>query len=152
MLEATGNLTRDAEINNASNKSVAVNFTIAENRRVFKGGAYVNEPVFIDCALWNRDDLAQYLTKGTQVQIYGEVIAEAYNGKAKLCVRKVIDIKFLARPQNAGARQNGNHVNGQPAQNNRGNGQRTNAGQPGNRRPAAPQADDITEPIDDLPF
>jgi single-strand DNA-binding protein len=137
MLHATGNLTKDAELKTISDKHHALNFTIAETRRVFRQGKYVKEPLYIECTLWNRDDLAQYLNKGTLVQVVGEVTAEAgNNGKAYLKIKNALDLKFLSSGQR----------NATPDDGNRSNGQRTGAA--GRRQPAPEQ----TEPIDDLPF
>jgi len=134
MLHATGNLTRDAEVRDLD-KGIAISFTVAEDRRTAKGS---NQTVFIGCTLWNREKIAPYLTKGTLVEIVGDVTAEAYKDKAYLKVANVLHIKILGGGQKKDDAQNRQR----PGSQNRTN--RTSG-----RRQELP---DIEEPADDLPF
>jgi len=135
MLHATGNLTRDAEVKELQN-GLAITFTLAEDRRTAKEG---NQTVFIGCTLWNREKIAPYLTKGTLVEIVGDVTAEAYKDKAYLKVANVLHIKILG-----GGQKN------QAAPDARRNAQRAGTPVRGNRTSSRPVVDE--EPDDDNPF
>ena len=95
----TGRIVADARTRDVQNAqggtSKVSSFTIAVNRSFMKKGA--SEPtrktVFIDCTIWNRDKLAQYLTKGKMVLVSGETeeARVGSNGKAynQLTVRQI---------------------------------------------------------------
>ena len=85
----TGRIVADARTRDVQGPSGPVkvtSFTIAVNRSFLKKGA--SEPtrrtVFIDVTLWNRERLAQYLTKGKMVLVTGETEEPRVgsNGKA----------------------------------------------------------------------
>lgn len=79
VLSFTGNLGRDASTNNVNGTAVA-NFPVA-----MKAGYGQNEQtVWVDCALWGKraeSGLIQYLTKGKQVAVTGEIGTREYQAK-----------------------------------------------------------------------
>lgn len=70
-----GRFVRDVEVAYLPSGTAIGKFTLAVNRRTKKGDEYVDEPVFIDCALFGKivDSLKQYMTKGKQVNVVGEL-------------------------------------------------------------------------------
>lgn len=66
----TGNLTRDAEMKTVGEQEVA-SFAIAVNDR--KG-----EAMFINCDLWRPGKVQEYLTRGKQVAVSGELRCRKY--------------------------------------------------------------------------
>ena len=79
VLSFTGNLGRDASTNSVNGTAVA-NFPVA-----MKAGYGQNEQtVWVDCALWGKraeSGLIQYLTKGKQVAVTGEIGTREYQAK-----------------------------------------------------------------------
>lgn len=80
-LQIIGHLGRDAEINNVNGNSV-VNFSVAHSEK-FKDsqGVQTERTTWVSCSLWQKDQLAQYLKKGTLVYISGTPEVRAYMGK-----------------------------------------------------------------------
>ncbi len=82
---ATGNIGKDCEVKSFGGSSVC-NFTVAA-----KSGFGDNEQtIWLDCALWGKQaesGLVQYLTKGQQVAVSGELGSREHNGKTYLTLR-----------------------------------------------------------------
>lgn len=77
-----GRLTRDAEIRSVSGDRQVVNFSIATNESYRnKQGERVAQTTYFDCAYWITTKVAQYLTKGTLVELTGRVSARGWIGK-----------------------------------------------------------------------
>ncbi|MDR0709436.1 MAG: single-stranded DNA-binding protein [Spirochaetaceae bacterium] len=70
-----GRLTRDAELKYTAGGQAVCKFSIAVNRRKKSGDQWVDEANFFDIVLWGRqgESLSQYLLKGKQVGIEGEL-------------------------------------------------------------------------------
>ncbi len=70
-----GRLTRDAELKYTQSGFAISKFSLAVNRRRKQGDQWVDEAHFFDLSLLGRraEALNQYLTKGTQVAIQGEL-------------------------------------------------------------------------------
>lgn len=70
-----GRLTRDADLKYTSGGMAISNFSIAVNRRRKNGDQWVDEVSFFDVNLFGKsaDTLKQYLLKGKQVGICGEL-------------------------------------------------------------------------------
>jgi single-strand DNA-binding protein len=70
-----GRLTRDAELKFTSSGQAVCKFSIAVNRRRKQGDQWVDEANFFDIVLWGKqgETLSQYLQKGKQVGINGEL-------------------------------------------------------------------------------
>ena len=70
-----GRLTREAELKYTSNGFAVASFAIAVNRRRKNGDQWVEEASFFDINLFGRsaEGLKQYLVKGKQIAIEGEL-------------------------------------------------------------------------------
>ncbi|HPP53659.1 MAG TPA: single-stranded DNA-binding protein [Thermoguttaceae bacterium] len=71
-----GNLTRDPELRYIPSGTPVVEFGLAvSNRRQTSSGEWVDEPVFVDITLWQRqaEIASEYLTKGSPVLIEGRL-------------------------------------------------------------------------------
>ncbi len=70
-----GRLTRDAELKYTNTGSPVSHLSIAVNRRKKTGDQWTDEVSFFDVVLWGKtaESLKQYLTKGKQVGIEGEL-------------------------------------------------------------------------------
>ena len=75
-ITAIGNLTRDAELRSVQSGQV-LNFSIARNDRRTK------EVTYIDCSIWGKlgETLGQYMRRGQQVYVDGELGLRSYTGK-----------------------------------------------------------------------
>jgi single-strand DNA-binding protein len=146
-LQVIGNLGKDAIVNNVNGKNV-INFTVAHTERYKDAqGNQKDRTTWVDCAYWtDRTAVAPYLKKGTQVFVEGQPDVRTYttqdgrNG-ASLTLR-------IASVQLLGSRT---------GDSNSGSGEGNNqsyASAPSYSQPAAsmPSANEITEPLDDLPF
>ncbi|MCT7656128.1 single-stranded DNA-binding protein [Oceanimonas sp. NS1] len=130
----TGNLGRDCRPGNVGGTAVC-NFAVA----VKSGYGDKEQTLWLDCALWGRQAesrLTEYLVKGQQVAVSGELGTREHEGKTYLTLR-VNQISL---------------VGGRPTQ-----GQTTNSGQQGNWQQQQPtQSQQATQPPadfdDDIPF
>ena len=70
-----GRLTKDILLKYTSGGMAIGSFSIAVNRRTKKGEQWVEEASFFDVSLFGKsaEGLAQYLTKGKQVAVEGEL-------------------------------------------------------------------------------
>jgi len=81
----TGNLGRDSKTNTVGSATVC-NFAVA----VKSGFGDKEQTLWIDCALWGKQaesKLPQYLTKGAQVAVSGELGTREHEGKTYLTLR-----------------------------------------------------------------
>lgn len=77
-----GRLTRDAEVRNLSNEKQVVNFSIATNDTYRnKQGERIEQTTYFDCAYWISPKVANFLTKGTLVELNGRAYTSAWIGK-----------------------------------------------------------------------
>lgn len=130
-MEIIGRVTRNAEVKTTKSEKQVVNFSVAINDSYKPKGA--NEPTrvvtYVDCSYWANPTLAQYLTKGTLVELHGRISLNLYNdlkGEAKGSLRfHVNSIKLHGSNKSA----------------------------PKPAEPSVPViAGELTEPLDDLPF
>lgn len=162
-MQAIGHLGKDAVVNNVNGKTV-INFTVAHTEKYKDAqGNQVDKTIWVDCSYWtDRTAVAPYLKKGTQVYVEGSPEVRTYttqDGKhgATLTLR-VLSVQLLGgkNENNTGAGNNyqapqqqqptQNNYNQQPQQNH----QQT---QPAyQQQPAMSPANELTEPLDDLPF
>ena len=86
-MDITGRLTADAQVRSLSEGRKVVNFSIAVNDSYkAKNGERVTQTEFFDCSYWIGTGIAQYLTKGSIVELSGRVSARAWvdsEGQAK---------------------------------------------------------------------
>lgn len=75
-----GRLTRDAELSYTSSGTALARLGIAVNRRVKQGDSWIDEANFFDAKMWGKraEAISQYLTRGTQVCIEGELRQERW--------------------------------------------------------------------------
>lgn len=146
-LQVIGNLGKDAIVNNVNGKNV-INFTVAHTERYKDAqGNQKDRTTWVDCAYWtDRTAVAPYLKKGTQVFVEGQPDVRTYttqdgrNG-ASLTLR-IASVQLL-----------GSRTGDSGSGSSEGNSQPYNSA-PAYSQPAAgiPAANEITEPLDDLPF
>lgn len=131
-LQAIGHIGQDAIVNVVNGKNV-INFSVAHSEKYKNaGGIEMQKTTWVSCNYWtDKTGVAQYLKRGVQVFVEGQPDVKMYEDKnrqqqAELKLR-VVQIQLLGsrdKPESGSA----------PAQNN------------------IPAAEDITEPISDLPF
>ncbi len=149
-----GRLTRDAELRYTASGLPVCNFSIAVNRRRKNGDEWVEEASFFDIVLWGRqgESLNQYLVKGKQVAIDGELRQNRWeqDGQSRSRVEVVANtIQLLGSGQGS--------QGGQPRQYNE---QQNYSPAPSayQRRPETPNRSDEYVPnignadLDDIPF
>lgn len=130
-MEIIARLTADAVVKTLKDERKVVNFSVAINDSYKpKGAEQVTKMVtYVECAYWANPGIAQYLTKGTLVELYGRIGVNAYTnmqGEAKASLRfHVNNIKL----------HGGNKTTANPVE-----------------KSAPVIAGELTEPMDDLPF
>ena len=138
-MQVIGNLGKDCTVNTVNGKNV-INFTIAHTEKYKDSqGNQQEKTIWVDCAYWtDRTAVAQYLTKGKQVYVEGQPEARSFQRNdgspgASLSLR-IREVQLL------GGRGDGGNVSSyqQPASSVSGSN--------------VPSPNDITEPVDDLPF
>lgn len=85
VFNATGRLGRDCRVNQVGSSTVC-NFAVA----VKSGWGDKEQTVWLDCALWGKQAesrLPEYLTKGAQVAVSGELGTREHDGKTYLTLR-----------------------------------------------------------------
>lgn len=96
---AIGRIGRDAETRHTQGGNAVTSFTLA----VDSGYGQNKKSIWWDCALWGERGikLAEYLRKGDQIGVQGEVSMREYEKggvtKTALCLR-VNDVTLLAKP------------------------------------------------------
>ncbi|MEO8172797.1 MAG: single-stranded DNA-binding protein [Sediminibacterium sp.] len=144
-LQVIGNLGKDALVNNVNGKNV-INFAVAHTER-FKDaqGNQKDKTTWVDCAYWtDRTAVAPYLKKGTQVYVEGQPDVRTYTTQdgrqgATLSLR-VLSVQLLGSKTSEGGSNEG--------------GGSYQSSAPSYSQPATsgPSANELTEPLDDLPF
>jgi len=86
-MEIIGRLTAEAKVNTLKNEQKVVNFSVAVNDYYKAKGA--EQPVkltnYFNCAYWMNPSIAQHLTKGILVELYGRIgVTRGQTLKAKL--------------------------------------------------------------------
>ena len=100
-----GRLTRDAQVHTVNGGAQVVNFSIAKNKSYKnKQGERVQLTEYVDCAYWRTAKVAQYLTKGTSVQLLGWMDSRIWTDKEgqphSALNFRVDSIEFLAGGNN----------------------------------------------------
>lgn len=83
VVSLTGRLTRDMEIKYTSTGTPVGKFALAVNRNKKRGDKWVDEASFFECALFGKsaESLSQYMTKGKQLAISGEMRQERWTSQ-----------------------------------------------------------------------
>ncbi len=146
-MQVIGRLGKDCTVNTVNGKNV-MNFTVAHSEKYKDSQGNLQEKtIWVDCAYWSdRTAVAQYLTKGTQVFVEGQPEARSFQRNdgtpgASLSLR-VREVQLLGS-------KNDNSGGGAAYQ------QPSNASNASNAMSGSghvPAANEITEPVDDLPF
>lgn len=143
-LQVIGNLGKDCITNTVNGKNV-INFNVAHTEK-FKDaqGNQKDKTIWVDCAYWtDRTGIAPYLKKGTQVYAEGTPEVRTYpknDGTTGVSLTlRVASVQLL-----------GNKSSGDYSA--PGNGENSYSSQPAAASQNIPQASEITEPMDDLPF
>ncbi len=77
-----GRLTKDADVRTTSQDKKVVNFSMAINDSYRnKQGEKVVQTTYFDCSYWLAPAIANYLTKGTLVEVEGRVGVNAWLNK-----------------------------------------------------------------------
>jgi single-strand DNA-binding protein len=80
-MNITGRVTKDAKVSTLSDSRQVVNFSVAINESYKnKKGDKVEQTTFVECAYWISPRVAEWLTKGTVVELTGMVSARAWTG------------------------------------------------------------------------
>lgn len=89
-----GRLTRDAELKYTTGGMAVCKFSIAVNRKKKNGDQWVDEANFFDIVLWGRqgEALNQYLVKGKQIGVDGELRQERWQDKDSNQNRSKVEI------------------------------------------------------------
>ncbi len=78
-LQLIGYLGKDAVVREANGKSV-VSFSVAHTERYRNlQGVSQEKTTWVDCSLWERENLAPYLTQGALVYVEGTPMADVYS-------------------------------------------------------------------------
>jgi single-strand DNA-binding protein len=92
-----GRLTKDAELKYTSGGMAIATFSLASNRSVKKGDKWEDEANFFDCTMFGKsaEAVKQYLTKGQQVSISGELRQERWEKDGQKQSRVTIIVNHL---------------------------------------------------------
>jgi len=142
-MQVIGRLGKDCVVNTVNGKNV-INFTVAHSEKYKDSqGTLQEKTIWVDCAYWtDRTAISPYLQKGTQVFVEGQPEARSFQRNdgtpgSSLSLR-VREVQLLGSKNEGG----GNNAY-QPS---------NNASSYGNSSASVPSPNDITEPVDDLPF
>lgn len=92
-----GRLTRDAELRYSSGGMGICKFSIAVNRSVKKNDKWQDEASFFDCTVFGKtaENISQFLTKGQQVCISGELVQNRWEHEGKQMSRVEINVNHV---------------------------------------------------------
>lgn len=107
-----GRLTADAQVNTLPSETQVVNFSVAVNNSYKnKQGEKIEETAFYDCSYWRTTKVAEYLKKGTLVQLSGWVTPRAWinsDGEPRAGLNlRTKEINFLSSTKNTTETTNG---------------------------------------------
>jgi len=82
-MEMTARLTGDAKISTLKNEKQVVNFNVAINDSYKAKGSNETTKIvtYVQCDYWVNPGIAQYLIKGSLVELQGRIGVNAYTGK-----------------------------------------------------------------------
>ncbi|MDR1470186.1 MAG: single-stranded DNA-binding protein [Spirochaetaceae bacterium] len=149
-----GRLTRDAETKFIQNGQAVCKFSLAVNRRRKVGDQWEDEASFFDAVLWGRqaETLNQYLTKGKQIAIEGELRQNRWeqDGQKHSKVEIVVsNVQLLGSGQGQGGQGSGSYsprAESSPSGENWGGGSRSQ------QSPASSNEGVSDHFSDDIPF
>ena len=117
-----GRLTRDAELTYTSSDFALTKFSVALNQRKKQNDQWIDHAHFFDVLIWGKrgEALNQYLTRGQQVAVEGELRQERWQDKNTQQNRSKISIE-CTNIQLVGGKKDGNsqgNYNSGPQRNN----------------------------------
>lgn len=78
-MELTGRLTADAKVSTLKENRKVVNFSIAINDSYKPKDSEVKKvTTYVNCSYWRNPGIADYLKKGTLVEMFGRISANAW--------------------------------------------------------------------------
>jgi len=144
-MQVIGRLGKDCVVNTVNGKNV-MNFTVAHSEKYKDSqGTLQEKTIWVDCAYWSdRTAIAQYLQKGTQVFVEGQPEARSFQRNdgtpgSSLSLR-VREVQLLGSKSDSSG---GSGSYQQPA-----NATAAMSGSPAQ----VAAANEVSEPVDDLPF
>jgi single-strand DNA-binding protein len=102
-----GNIGRDAETRYTPSGTAVSNFSVATSRKYKKGEETVEETEWHNCVVWQKEKLAEYLTKGTKVVVEGRLKTDQYEKDGVKMYRTQIVVEQVHFMGKAGGE--GNH-------------------------------------------
>lgn len=146
-----GHLGRDAETKFTPGGAAVTRFSVATNRRWKDkdSGEWKEETDWSNVVLWRSENLANYLTKGTQVYVEGRLQTRSYedkDGKKVYTTEVVAEDVILLGGRGGGAPRGGDEFSQQPVSQPR--------SMPRSAAQAPPPDDQFSQGItdDDVPF
>ena len=107
-MQVIGHLGKDCVVNTVNGKNV-INFTVAHTEKYKdKNGIEQKNTTWVNCSMWEREKLAPYLKKGTQVFIEGTPDARAYQSKEQE-LKSSLDCRVQTIQLLGGARKEGDN-------------------------------------------
>src|SRR5687768_15588189 len=150
-LQVIGNLGKDCVTNTVNGKSV-INFNVAHTEK-FKNsqGVQQDKTIWVECAYWtDRTAIAPYLKKGTQVYVEGSPEVRTYpkndGGTGVSLSLRVASVQLLGTRGDSGGSSDGGSSYGSGSS----YGGGSSYSNSGNSNVQA--GNDVSEPVDDLPF
>ena len=141
-MQVIGRLGKDCVVNTVNGKNV-INFTVAHSEKYRDSqGTNQEKTIWVDCAYWtDRTAVSPYLVKGTQVFVEGSPEVRTFTRQdgtagASLSLR-VREVQLLGGKSDSSGSSTPSY---------------SGASSSGSSSGHVPSANDITEPIDDLPF
>ena len=142
-MQVIGRLGKDCVVNAVNGKNV-INFTVAHSEKYRDSqGNNQEKTIWVDCAYWtDRTAVSPYLTKGTQVFVEGSPEVRSFTRQdgtagASLSLR-VREVQLLgSKSDNGSSSPSGYNAAGSASS---------------TANSSVPSPNEITEPIDDLPF
>lgn len=97
ILVLVGRLTRDAELTYTNSGYALTKFSLAVNRKKKSGDQWIDDANFFDVVLWGKrgEALNQYLIKGQQLSVQGELQQDRWEKDGVKRSRVVIDCKQI---------------------------------------------------------
>lgn len=149
-----GRLTRDTELKYTKSGSAVSRLSIASNRSVKNGDNRTEEVSYFDVVLWGKtaENLNQYLTKGKQIAVDGELRQNRWeqDGQKRSKVEIVaMNVQLLGGDNNNSGNNSSNSNNFGTRNQNNGQQQRDNKPPQYQNKPQTGLAPDFD---DDIPF
>lgn len=147
-LQVIGNLGKDCVTNTVNGKSV-INFNVAHTEKFRNNqGVQQDKTIWVECAYWtDRTAIAPYLRKGTQVYVEGTPEVRTYpknDGTTGVSLTlRVVSVQLLGSRGEGGGSQDSGYGGGY----NQGGGYSSQS-----NSNVASSGNEISEPVDDLPF